>query len=64
MPEFKAFENEPPRDQDPAQHGKTAKERFGIPDPHEVMREVDRIVEARLDLGDDPDGDIEGYDGA
>lgn len=43
------FENEPPRDQDPAQiNPKSVAERFGIANPREVMAEVDEIVEAKL----------------
>jgi hypothetical protein len=43
------FENEPPRDQDPAQiNPRSVAERFGIANPREVMAEVDAIVEAKL----------------
>jgi hypothetical protein len=42
------FENEPPRDKDPAQNAPTVGERFGIPKPRGVMAEVDRIVDGKL----------------
>jgi hypothetical protein len=41
-------ENEPPRDEDPAQWADSVKERFGMTDPQEVMAEVDRIVDTKL----------------
>jgi hypothetical protein len=42
------FENESPRDKDPAHNAPTVGERFGIPNPREVMAEVDRIVDGKL----------------